>query len=108
DKPLTHRDVETAASTEAAPDIGSTTTDDPQSASSNLQSLDAAAANEEIAELRRKLGRLGSVNKGALQELNDLEVRARELRAQSDDLTAAKKSLEEIITKINQDSHKLF
>ena len=35
-----------------------------------------AAAEEEIAELRRKLSRLGSVNLEALQELDDLEVRA--------------------------------
>jgi hypothetical protein len=56
--------------------------------------LDAAQANEEIAELRRKLARLGAVNMDALQELNDL--------------AAAKRALEEIIAKINDDSRKLF
>ncbi len=69
---------------------------------------DAAAANEEIAELRRKLARLGSVNLDSLQELSDLEARAGTLHAQFDDLTAAKRSLEEIIGKINQDSRRLF
>jgi chromosome segregation protein len=64
--------------------------------------------NEEIAELRRKLARLGSVNLDSLQELNELESRARNLHAQFDDLTSAKKSLEEIINTINQDSRRLF
>jgi chromosome segregation protein len=44
----------------------------------------------------------------ALQELNELEGRASSLQTQFDDLTAAKKSLEEIILKINVDSKRLF
>jgi chromosome segregation protein len=70
--------------------------------------LDPAAANEEIAELRRKLSRLGSVNLESLQELADLETRAALLQAQYDDLDSAKRSLEEIISKINADSRRLF
>ncbi len=70
--------------------------------------LDPAAANEEINELRRKLSRLGSVNLDSLQELAELELRASGLQVQFDDLTAAKRSLEEIISKINQDSRRLF
>jgi chromosome segregation protein len=70
--------------------------------------LDVNAANEEIAELRRKLSRLGSVNLDSLQELTELEARAGALQAQFDDLTAAKRSLEEIIDKINHDSRRLF
>ncbi len=70
--------------------------------------LDPAAANEEIAELRRKLSRLGSVNLEALQELGELENRSRSLSVQFDDLTSAKRALEEIISKINQDSKRLF
>jgi len=70
--------------------------------------VDAGAAEEEITELRRKLGRLGSVNLESLQELAELETRAVGLRAQFDDLSAAKRSLEEIIAKINQDSRRLF
>jgi chromosome segregation protein len=58
--------------------------------------------------LRRKLARLGAVNMDALQELNDLEARAASLQAQYDDLAAAKRALEEIIAKINDDSRKLF
>jgi chromosome segregation protein len=63
---------------------------------------------EEIAELRRKLSRLGSVNLEAIQELTDLEARASTLQIQFDDLTAAQKSLQDIINKINGDSRRLF
>jgi chromosome segregation protein len=71
-------------------------------------SLDSAAVQEEISELRRKLSKLGSVNLDSLQELAELESRSASLRTQFDDLTAAKKALEEIIAKINQDSRRLF
>jgi chromosome segregation protein len=58
--------------------------------------------------LRRKLSRLGSVNLDSLQELAELEARAASLQVQFDDLTSAKRTLEEIIAKINQDSRRLF
>jgi chromosome segregation protein len=70
--------------------------------------VNPSEAQQEIEELRRKLSRLGSVNLDSLQELNELETRAGALQAQFDDLTAAKKSLEEIIGKINGDSRRLF
>jgi len=85
----------------SVPDTESPVTDAPQP-------LDPAQANEEIAELRRKLARLGAVNMEALQELTDLEARAASLQAQYDDLASAKRSLEEIIAQINDDSRKLF
>jgi chromosome segregation protein len=71
---------------------------------------ETAAANpaEEIEELRRKLSRLGSVNLDAIQELADLEARASTLKIQFDDLNAAHQRLQEIITKINTDSRRLF
>src|SRR5262249_3587700 len=72
------------------------------------QPLDLAQVNEEIAELRRKLGRVGNVNLDSLPELADLEGRATGLKAQFNDLTSAKRSLEEIIARINQDSRRLF
>ncbi|HLJ91558.1 MAG TPA: chromosome segregation protein SMC [Gemmataceae bacterium] len=71
-------------------------------------STQSPAANDEIAELRRKLDRLGSVNLDSLKELAELETRAATLRSQFEDLTAAKRSLEEIIAKINHDSRRLF
>jgi chromosome segregation protein len=69
---------------------------------------EVSAANEELEELRRKLDRLGSVNLDSLQELAELQQRAATLAAQHGDLVAAKKSLEEIIQEINQDSRRLF
>jgi chromosome segregation protein len=69
---------------------------------------DSVNAQSEIEELRRKLTRLGNVNLEALQELKDLEVRAASLKSQAEDLTSAQRSLEEIISKINEDSRKLF
>ncbi|MCI0639017.1 MAG: chromosome segregation protein SMC [Gemmataceae bacterium] len=78
------------------------------SAFSAFKIEDPAAAQEEIEELRRKLSRLGSVNLEALDELQELDKRAADLHAQFDDLTGAKKSLEEIIAKINLDSRKIF
>jgi chromosome segregation protein len=78
---------------------------DPQS---SILDLSQEAANEEIAELRRKLNRLGSVNLDSLHELAELETRAASLQIQHDDLTSAKRSLEEIIAKINHDSRRLF
>src|SRR5262249_16156225 len=67
-----------------------------------------AEADAEITELRRKLSKLGSVNLDALDELRELEERAAALRAQFEDLTAAERSLAEIIHKINQDIRRLF
>ncbi len=66
------------------------------------------AAEEETAELRRKLSKLGSVNLDAIQELSDLEIRSGTLRMQYDDLAAAQRSLQEIIARINTDSQRLF
>ncbi len=80
----------------------------PEANTAPVATPDADAATAEIAELRRKLSRLGSVNLDSLQELNELETRATTLRVQFDDLTAAKRTLEEIISKINQDSRRLF
>ncbi len=77
-------------------------------APTGIPQLDTQAVNDEITELRRKLSRLGSVNLDALEELAELEKRATELQAQYDDLITAKKSLEEIITRINTDSRRLF
>jgi chromosome segregation protein len=72
------------------------------------QAASPQEANAEIEELRRKLSRLGAVNLDSLSELSDLETRAASLKTQFDDLMNAKKSLEEIIGKINQDSRALF
>ncbi|HUT11514.1 MAG TPA: chromosome segregation protein SMC [Thermoguttaceae bacterium] len=63
---------------------------------------------QEIDELRRKIGNLGNVNIEALDELDDLETRHKTLADQYRDLAGAKASLERIIDKINTDSRRLF
>ncbi|HEX4591397.1 MAG TPA: AAA family ATPase, partial [Gemmataceae bacterium] len=70
--------------------------------------FDPTQAHQEIEDLRRKLSRLGAVNLDSLEELAELELRDGTLRVQFDDLTAAQKSLQEIIDRINRDSRQLF
>jgi len=74
----------------------------------DLGGLTPEAALAEIDTLRGKLARLGSVNLEALDELNHVELKAQHLRVQLDDLTNARRSLEEIIDAINLDSRRLF
>jgi chromosome segregation protein len=66
------------------------------------------AVEQEIADLRRKLNQIGNVNLDALDELNELESRFASLSTQFEDLTKAKSLLEQIISKINADSRRLF
>ena len=80
----------------------------PQPQAPDAEPFVPQTAQEEIDELRKKLSRLGAVNMEALQELNELESRSTSLQAQYNDLMDAKKSLEEIIGKINVDSKRLF
>ncbi len=63
---------------------------------------------QEIEELRQKIGNLGNVNLEALDELDQLESRHKLLADQYHDLSSAKSSLEKIIEKINVDSRRLF
>ena len=72
------------------------------------EQLQREEVQQEIDELRRKIGNLGHVNIEALEELEQLQTRHETLRGQYDDLTAAKTSLEQIIEKINADSRRLF
>ena len=62
----------------------------------------------EIADLRRKIDAIGNVNLDALEELEGLESRHGDLAVQLDDLTQAKRALEQIIDRINSDSRRLF
>jgi chromosome segregation protein len=63
---------------------------------------------QEIDDLRRKLSNLGNVNLEALEELEQLEARNKNLSDQYRDLADAKAALEKIIEKINTDSRRLF
>ncbi|MCH2182152.1 MAG: chromosome segregation protein SMC [Mariniblastus sp.] len=66
------------------------------------------AIDEEITQLRKKVGSIGSVNLDALAELEELEARYLAMDEQYQDLVSAKESLEKIIVRINADSRKLF
>ncbi|MSR30367.1 MAG: chromosome segregation protein SMC [Gemmataceae bacterium] len=70
--------------------------------------LDGLVVSEEIAELKKKIHRLGSVNLESLEELAALETRHSGLKIQYDDLIAARKTLEEILARINNDSKTMF
>ena len=67
---------------------------------------DAVAA--EINELKGKISRLGNVNIDAILEQTQLEERHITLQAQLADVADAKRQLEELITKINEDSRQRF
>lgn len=62
----------------------------------------------EIEELRRKLGNFSTVNLEALNEAEELEQRHAELEAQLTDVTQAKASIEQLITKIDEESRRLL
>lgn len=64
--------------------------------------------DEEIADLRRRLASIGSVNLSALEELGELEQRYESLSTQFKDLSSAKRALEQIIQRINADSRRLL
>jgi chromosome segregation protein len=62
----------------------------------------------EIADVRRKLTNIGGVNLDSLAEVEELETRFQSLSAQHEDLSKAKESLAEIISRINGESRRLF
>ena len=70
--------------------------------------LDWTAVETEINDLRGKLHRLGNVNLDAIGEQDELEHRHEDLRKQVDDIEQAKRTLEELIAQINDDSRKRF
>jgi chromosome segregation protein len=70
--------------------------------------MDWDAVAEEINDLKGKMQRLGNVNIDAISEQTQLEERAAFLTAQLADITDAKRQLEELIGKINDDSRTRF
>ncbi len=69
---------------------------------------DWEAIETEIAELRSKMDRLGSVNLDAIQELEELEERHGFLTAQRDDLQDSHTQLERLIRRLNDESRDRF
>ncbi|MGD2107898.1 MAG: chromosome segregation protein SMC [Phycisphaerae bacterium] len=62
----------------------------------------------EIADLRAKMDRLGHVNLDAITELEELQERHGFLTTQRDDLTASHRQLEQLIDKLNRESRQRF
>ncbi len=67
---------------------------------------DAVAA--EINDLKGRMARLGNVNIDAIDEQDKLEERQKFLSGQIADIQDAKRQLEELITRINEDSRQKF
>jgi chromosome segregation protein len=61
-----------------------------------------------IADLTRQLDNMGPVNLDAVHEYDELEERYRFLEAQNNDLTAARREVLDVITRINSTTQKLF
>jgi chromosome segregation protein len=70
------------------------------SGESNLEQL--------IAELTRQLDNMGPVNLEAVHEYDELEERYRFLETQNNDLTASRREVLDVITRINSTTQKLF
>ncbi len=62
----------------------------------------------EIAELRQKMTRLGNVNLGAIDELAELEERHGFLTGQRDDLNTSRRQLEQLIERLDGESKERF
>ncbi|MEE9212446.1 MAG: chromosome segregation protein SMC [Phycisphaeraceae bacterium] len=73
---------------------------------SDPDQIDWSAVEAEIADLRRKLDRLGNVNLDAIEEQDELEERHRELADQVADIEQARRQLAQLIKRINDDSRK--
>ena len=67
-----------------------------------------AAANKRIAELKRKIGALGTPNLGAIEEFARVNERYEYLTGQRDDVLHAKKELENIIDTITGEMTEIF
>ena len=72
------------------------------------ENVDFAAMAAEIDDLRGRMARLGNVNLDAINELGQLEERQKFLTAQIADIVEAKRQLEELIGKIDDDSRSRF
>ena len=67
-----------------------------------------AAANKRIAELKRKIGALGTPNLGAIEEFARVNERYEYLTGQRDDVLHAKKELENIVMTITGEMTEIF
>ena len=63
---------------------------------------------QQIAELRGKIDRLGNVNLDAIDELEELDQRHQFLASQRDDLVESRRQLEQLIDRLNEESCRRF
>ncbi len=69
---------------------------------------DMPAATKRITELKREIGRLGSVNIGAIEEYERVSERYEFLASQRDDVEKAKRELQKIISDITGEMKDIF
>lgn len=74
----------------------------------DTQSTDWQAVQEEIADLRARIERLGNVNVDAIEQQDELEKRYEFLSTQIEDLNKSKTQLEQLIDRINRESREKF
>jgi len=72
------------------------------------EDIDWEQVQQEIAELREKIGRLGNVNVDAISQQDELQQRYEFLTRQVEDLDGSKSQLEQLIDKINKESKERF
>ena len=72
------------------------------------EQADWAAVKNEIAELQKKIERLGNVNLDAINEQADLEAREGELAGQLEDMDKARAELEQLIEQLDGESRRRF
>jgi chromosome segregation protein len=77
-------------------------------ANAALAQLPEAERREQLEAVRKKLGALGDVNLGAIEEHEELKERYRFLSEQKDDLETTLASLRDAIGRINRTSRKRF
>ncbi len=70
--------------------------------------VDWEALAREADDLRAKIASFGVVNTAALDQIDELEARERDLLGQQRDVEGAKQQLEELIRRINRESKELF
>jgi len=72
------------------------------------QEQDWQAVEDQIAELRGKIDRLGNINLGAIEEQKELEERHEFLRSQAEDLARSRDKLEALIGRLNKECETRF
>ncbi|TVQ32659.1 MAG: chromosome segregation protein SMC [Phycisphaeraceae bacterium] len=77
-------------------------------ADGDVTPIDAEAVGAEVESLRVEIKRLGNVNLDAIEEETQLEERNEDLVRQVEDIDAARKSLEELIERLNVASQQRF